>query len=428
MKIYHFFKLFLLLLLPTVAWGSSFSPKPVENSGEYFIREIYKRLPIELFQIYGQGGFSDQEHWIVNDLYLLSEYPIHLRFEEGNHPIFKLHPNEPARTAVTTTDRRSEIVFNKNIINNYKQFDHQDAMRLLIHELGHKVHPDIRTKIANYSFVIDQLASKITKDRTTSDWNQNFRLNGNPFELFAHGSFSEKKPTLYDDPGERYDEKIWPLIYVKSNKGIIDLSKFVFSHYLSVNKDKNNNQIYTALVIRDFLFDSLDNEKGILRLSVSYCSNKKDDLGRYGNRYLNRMEIGFDHKRDLQLDFRSKEFQPDYPIYVFENEVNVSIDEAKKEATLKVRFPYFGYGDIYKTSVVLNIEGEKVVVEAIDADRAQFSADFHFSKRYSGKKIEVLGFYISMQKEIGERDPDDDNYFPWNWYFVPVAEQVQFSF
>lgn len=106
--------------------------------------------------------------------------------------LFKLSPNEPIRTAVTTAEPESAIFFNANIINNSSvEFGPNDALQILIHELGRKV-VDFN-RIADVDSLASKLRNDISKKIFYNQYDQNIKITV-PF--FWHTMISTNKNSI----------------------------------------------------------------------------------------------------------------------------------------------------------------------------------------------------------------------------------------
>lgn len=402
-----------LLIFPLLSVGAGYGSEVKSgwqrNKGEFFLNEVRSRLPIELFQMYSFPGLEREEHFLLQELQEIAQFPPSFQFLPGKDPLFQLHPNEPKRTAVTTTEKTSPVYFNIDLIST--NFTLADAIRLVIHEYGHKVHPDIKKVIKDYPFVVDRFATKVAKSRTAQD----LRHQGDFFTLNVHASYPEEKPNLDDHPSERFDEHIWPIIYLESERGVLHLSPVLFSQYKRVNSDPKDNRIFAAIVVRDFEFIEQS-----VSLSLSYRMHKKNELTRYQNRYLEQLEFQIDSKGAVKFSAAN----PEYPILSLPHELKLT--KENKKVILEIKFLEYWYGDLGQTNLVALVDGKKRFFSNSDYNLQENRVLFSLPEAI-GKNVEVLGFHIWYTKHPNDRGPNDSTYFPYGNYFVPVKETLVIS-
>ncbi len=201
-----------------------------------------------------------------------------VQFLKGDSPLFHLKNHAEIRDAVTGDEIDSAIVFNSTRLSDPAKFSYADALRLWIHELGHKVRakwPDVKTS------EIDQLAVSLSRhfggQSLFSEPNQKgervFVINGPPQDY----PLGRLQTSLF-----KYHLSQKPLaIYLESKGGLINLGdtlevKMNESKRPHVNHFEIERAVYSVQWKTE---DTLEFSMNIQREPENYLRYLQTDLG-----------------------------------------------------------------------------------------------------------------------------------------------------
>ncbi len=133
-------------------------PLPQVRRTQYFTY-AFEKMPLILEHLNRNESFI--KNLSESELHMLQQIDDYLKIKKirlqfsYNQAYFQLNTNETVRTASTTPEIDSDIFINKLIIDDpLNEINFSDALRLLIHELGHKIKKSSQSEL-------DLLANKI---------------------------------------------------------------------------------------------------------------------------------------------------------------------------------------------------------------------------------------------------------------------------
>ncbi|MGZ3693226.1 MAG: hypothetical protein ACXWQO_03410 [Bdellovibrionota bacterium] len=433
------FKLFPFIFLFWASIGAvsaaELAVQPLEKPGEYLVQKAWARFSIELDKIYRHREplISKEETWLIEPMTDINSFGrCEIQFAQSTDPRLNLAPGEPPRTASTKSTMDSPIVFNRDLINRPGQFAYADAVRMLVHELGHKVNTDISGQIPNYQATVDRFAAKVASITASEDIFESVKLGGKEYEFFVHSSFGEDLANFDDDPNGKYRQQSWPLIFLQDGQSVYDLSEGAYALLVAVNKDSRDDRIFNSLVLHEAHIEPVG-DLAVLRLKFSYQLHSKKTIERFGTRYIGELEVPLSlNQGKIMVDTAHSSFSP---AYFTDHSVAwaMRLNEkalAQRSVQFDLELTSKGASSWYIRSVeaVFLVNGRKRVVQAEGPDDLMTTI-LHVSLYGLGpevRSVRFLGINMAYSLPVSARQ-GREQYQPWDHFFVPDPKVVEFK-
>lgn len=405
-----------------------------QDPGKLFIENALARIEREIHALWRMEQVPEKQKMLILNFERLSRLSPEILYAPGTDSRFRIPGVTEPRSAVTNTFEHSPILFNLDVINDFPHFNYEEAVRLLGHELGHKVHEDLKRTFPDYQTAVDEFANHMATAATMNDIRRTFRFDDYKISLSAHLSFSEGH-SLW----ERERDVHWPLITIESGSKLFNLSTLLFDLYRKFNEADGLDYYVSDPIVHDIeLTKQLNADTFEFKFLVSFAPVEHKHLGSTGNRYLDEFYIRVALAKNDQTLRVDKVFSryvteraPVLPITVavtlFAKEENQSLrlffDEHLRFAT---RMDWslqagalFRVGD---TFVELPIRmGNWQWWDTTPNEERFYYVDLPASSETS-EPYEFLGVNAVFFIPSGSPFYEQTTFFPFNNYFLPVSE------